>query len=140
MNLPDDYPEPDEILIGEPVAETDLFVVGPDGEPVPDGEPGELYIGGAGMGRGYWQRPELTAAAGAAPVLAAAVGLRRLAHRAHRPTDVIGCWLSGMGWLTATDLAREASPDHRGLRPRAPRPARPRRTPRRGRPPRRRPR
>ncbi|EFL19350.1 non-ribosomal peptide synthetase [Streptomyces sp. C] len=54
-------PDPEEVLIGAPVAETDLFVLGPDGRPVPDGEPGELYIGGPGVGRGYWRRPDLTA-------------------------------------------------------------------------------
>lgn len=54
-------PDPEEVLIGAPVAETDLFVLGPDGRPVPDGEPGELYIGGSGVGRGYWRRPDLTA-------------------------------------------------------------------------------
>ncbi|MFB6887819.1 non-ribosomal peptide synthetase [Kitasatospora sp. NPDC056327] len=30
------------------------------GRPVPEGEPGELYIGGVGVGQGYWNRPELT--------------------------------------------------------------------------------
>ncbi|WP_404955625.1 amino acid adenylation domain-containing protein [Streptomyces sp. 147326] len=75
-------PEPDEILIGEPVAETDLFVVGPDGELVPEGEPGELYIGGAGVGRGYWRRPELTAAA-------FLDGLGRYRGRVYRTGDLV---------------------------------------------------
>lgn len=37
-------------------------VVGESGAPVARGEPGELWIGGAGVTSGYWRRPELTAA------------------------------------------------------------------------------
>lgn len=46
--------------IGGPVGAREVHVLGPDLEPVPDGETGELYIGG-GLARGYWQRPALTA-------------------------------------------------------------------------------
>ncbi|MFH0245768.1 amino acid adenylation domain-containing protein [Streptomyces sp. HK10] len=47
--------------IGRPVPNARLSVTDPDGRPVPVGAPGELRIGGAGVGRGYLGRPELTA-------------------------------------------------------------------------------
>ena len=47
--------------IGRPIDGTHLAVLGPDGRPVPAGEPGELCIGGAGVAIGYVGRPELTA-------------------------------------------------------------------------------
>jgi amino acid adenylation domain-containing protein len=50
------------IPIGRPIQNVTVHIVGADGEPVPDGETGELLIGGGGVARGYWRRPELTAA------------------------------------------------------------------------------
>ncbi|HKX61326.1 MAG TPA: amino acid adenylation domain-containing protein, partial [Verrucomicrobiae bacterium] len=48
--------------IGRPIAGTQIYVVDSRLEPVPPGVCGELVIGGAGVGRGYLRRDELTAA------------------------------------------------------------------------------
>ena len=47
--------------IGRPVRGALAWILDAAGEEVPEGTPGELWIGGAGLARGYWQRPELTA-------------------------------------------------------------------------------
>ena len=39
--------------IGRPIAGASVYLLGEHGEPVPDGSPGEIYIGGGGVGRGY---------------------------------------------------------------------------------------
>jgi amino acid adenylation domain-containing protein len=55
----------DEIVptvpIGKPVANSAVYILGPQMEPVPVGGTGEIYVGGDGLARGYLNRPGLTA-------------------------------------------------------------------------------
>ncbi|MFA6051760.1 MAG: amino acid adenylation domain-containing protein [Methylobacter sp.] len=55
----DDLDRP--LSIGRPIDNVRLYILDGSGNPAPIGGQGELHIGGAGVARGYWQRPELTA-------------------------------------------------------------------------------
>ncbi|KJH86927.1 peptide synthase, partial [Pseudomonas fluorescens] len=54
-------PGRDRPFLGQPLDNTALYIVGSDLTLNPPGAPGELLIGGAGLARGYFQRPGLTA-------------------------------------------------------------------------------
>ncbi len=49
------------MTIGRPLPGYEVFIVDEAGKRVPDGEIGEIYIGGLGVARGYVKRPDLTA-------------------------------------------------------------------------------
>ena len=54
-------PAEDSTAIGSPVSETQLYVLDRNFELLPIGVPGQLFIGGAGLARGYYGKPGLTA-------------------------------------------------------------------------------
>jgi amino acid adenylation domain-containing protein len=58
--LPTDSPT-EVPSIGRPIANTQIYLLDENLKQVPIGEPGEMYIGGAGVARGYLNRPELNA-------------------------------------------------------------------------------
>jgi amino acid adenylation domain-containing protein len=47
--------------LGRPLPNSRVYVLGPDLTPMPRGVPGEIFIAGDGVARGYWQQPGLSA-------------------------------------------------------------------------------
>ncbi|MBD2103129.1 non-ribosomal peptide synthetase [Leptolyngbya sp. FACHB-261] len=60
--LPESLSGASSIPIGQPVANTQIYILDTQLQLVPIGIPGEVYIGGDGLARGYLNQPELTAA------------------------------------------------------------------------------
>ncbi len=58
--LPEDE-LPSVLPIGRPIANTSIYILDADRLPVPVGVPGEIYIGGLGVARGYRERLDMTA-------------------------------------------------------------------------------
>lgn len=54
-------PDEQRMTIGRPLLGRHLYLLDEQGKPVIPGEQGEIYVGGPGVTRGYWNRPELSA-------------------------------------------------------------------------------
>lgn len=64
------------VTLGRPIVNTRLYVLDDEGRLMPPGVAGELWIGGAGVVRGYWNRAELTASTFRPDPFASAEGAR----------------------------------------------------------------
>ncbi|WP_144052388.1 non-ribosomal peptide synthetase [Anabaena sp. PCC 7108] len=62
--------------IGRPIANTQVYLLDRNQQLVPVGIPGEIYIAGTGLARGYYNRPELTADKFSAHAFSQATGRR----------------------------------------------------------------
>ena len=79
-------PVPENLPIGRAIANTRLYILDEQIKPVPVGTPGELYISGAGVARGYLRRPEITAAKFIADPFS-----REPGARLYRTGDLVRC-------------------------------------------------
>jgi amino acid adenylation domain-containing protein len=79
-----------DVPIGRAVRGVQTYVLDQHLQPVPEGEPGELHIGGIGLARGYLNRPELTAEKFIPDPFAAIPGARL-----YRTGDVVRCLPDG---------------------------------------------
>ena len=77
----------DDIPIGRPVSNASIHILDARGQLAPIGVPGEIHIGGAGVARGYFNQPELTAKRFVADPFAAKPGARLY------KTGDLGRWL-----------------------------------------------
>ena len=91
--VPRDLAETDEVLIGAPIANTRLYVLDEERCPVPEGEVGELWIGGQPVALGYVGREDLTALA------FAAIG----GDRCYRTGDLVRQAGDALGYLGRAD-------------------------------------
>ncbi len=85
--IPRDHSAQEPVPIGTAIGGTTVHILDEAMQPVPDGEDGELYTGGAGVALGYLNRPEMTAERFVADPLQPAFRLYRTGDRVRRRPD-----------------------------------------------------
>jgi acyl carrier protein len=90
--------------IGQPIANTQVYILDSHYNPAPIGIPGELYIGGDGLARGYLNRPDLSAER-FIPNPFAAVHKNNIGSRLYRTGDIAR-------WLPSGSLEFMGRVDH----------------------------
>jgi amino acid adenylation domain-containing protein len=103
-------------VIGVPIPDLKIHLLDQELKPVPSGVAGEIYVGGAGVAEGYWNRPELTAqrfipdpfaaAVDAAAVTAAAVDAAAVTAGAVTAAAVTAAAAAGARLYRSGDSAR----------------------------------
>lgn len=87
-----EYSGDTKMPIGRPLANTQVYLLDEQMQPVPNGVPGEIYIGGIGLARGYLNRPKLTAERFVLNPLSEKLGIREAgcgsAHRLYKTGDL----------------------------------------------------
>ena len=76
----EDEKDADQASIGRPIANTQIYLLDARKQPVPVGITGELYIGGAGLARGYLGHPNSLPSA-SCPILSVPSRQASLPHR-----------------------------------------------------------
>ena len=95
------------IPIGQAVAHAEVHVLGPQGDPVPPGDAGELCVAGRGLMSGYWNQPGATDAAFWPPGTVPGAG------RLYRTGDWVRCGGDRNLWFLGR---RDRQVKHRGYR------------------------
>lgn len=86
MGRDDDY----TVMIGQPLSNTQAYILDPNLQICPIGVPGELYLGGDGLARGYLNRPDLTCERFVANPFHA-----DKSNRIYRTGDLVRWWSNG---------------------------------------------
>jgi amino acid adenylation domain-containing protein len=87
-NVAAEHPSSALPTIGKPIADTEIVILDQQGKPVPEGEVGEIYVGGAGVARGYRYRPQQSKERFLTLALPGNGGVSKRYYR----TGDLGCW------------------------------------------------
>ncbi|MBC8756557.1 amino acid adenylation domain-containing protein [Kordia sp. YSTF-M3] len=82
----------DQVHIGTPIANTQVYILDAQRKPLPQGIIGEMYIGGAGISRGYLNKPDLTAEKFIENPFASQSAIENGHSKMYKTGDLV-CWL-----------------------------------------------